>query len=164
MAAGDIWPTLRFRELLMDGSVTLDWDSATVHVLLAGASLTAMVDNTPLADLGYVASASTAIVSVDGSVSGVLIPSLSVTLSSSFVLLKGGGPLTFSSTSSGGGTARFGLIARMTGNTATSPIIAILDLGSARALTGASNSTPLTVTFSGNKVLKFSGTGTPDIA
>jgi hypothetical protein len=160
MAAGDLWPTLRFREMLMDGTVTLDWDSATIHLLLAKASLTAYVDNTHLADLGYLGSVTAEIVEVDGADTGKLIPSLSVTLSSSFVLLKGGA-VTFSSTSSGGGTARFGLLVRMTGTENTSPIIAILDLGADRALTGASNSTPLTVSWTDNKVIKFSGTGTP---
>ena len=162
MAAGDLWPTLRFRELLMDGTVTLDWDSATVHWVLTTASLTAYVDNTHLADLGYLGSVTAEVCECDADDTGKLIPSLSVTLSSSFVLLKGG-PVTFSSTA-GGGTARFALLCRMTGTENSSPIIGILDLGAARALTGASNSTPLIISFTDNKILKFSGTGTPALA
>ena len=160
MSAGDVWPTQRFRELLMDGTVTLDWDSATIHVILMKASLTAYVDNSHLADLGYYGSVTAEEATVDGAAGGKLVPSLSVTLSSSFVLLKGG-PVTFSSTSSGGTTARWALLVRNTGTPATSPIIAILDLGAARALTGASNSTPLIWSPTSNKYIKFSGSGTP---
>lgn len=162
MAAGDVWPTLRFRELLMDGSVTLDWDSTTVHMVLMKASLTAYVDSSHLADLGYYGSVTAEEALCDGAAGGKLVPSLSVTLSDSFVLLKGG-PVTFSSTSTGD-TARFALLIKNTGTPATSPIIAILDLGSARALTGAGNSTPLTWTPTGNKYIKFSGSGTPSLA
>lgn len=159
MAQGDFWPTLRFRELLMDGSVTLDWDSATVHWVLAKDSLTAYVDNTHLADLGYLGSVTAEVAEVDGADTGKLIPSLSVTLSSSFVLLKGGS-CYFSSTATGS-TARWALLVRMTGTENTSPIIGILDLGSDRALTGAGDSTPLTISFTDNKIIKFSGSGTP---
>jgi hypothetical protein len=158
MAAGDLWPTLRFREMIMDGTVSFKW-SATIHWVLAKASLTAYVDNSHLADLGFLGSVTAEVCEVDGGDQGGLIPSLSITLSSSFVLLKGG-PVTFSSTA-GGGTARFALLVHNTGTEATSPIIGILDLGSARALTGATNSTPLTISFTDNKILKFSGTGTP---
>ena len=163
MSAGDVWPTLRFREMLMDGTVTLDWDSCTIHMVLMKASLTAYVDNSHLADLSFYGSVTAEECNVDGADSTRAVPSLSVTLSSSFVLLKGG-PVTFSSTSSGGETARFALLIHNTGTPATSPVIAILDLGEARALTGASNSTPLIWSPTGNKYIKFSGSGTPGLA
>ena len=162
MASGDLWPTLRFREMMVDGTIGgLDWLSATIKLALMKASLTAYVDNSHLADLSYYGSITAEEALVDGAAGGNLLTARSVTTSLSFAIMKCG-PVTFSSTSTGA-TARWGILYRDTGTAATSPIIAILDLGSARALTGASNSTPLTVTFSSSKVLKFSGTGTPDM-
>jgi len=161
MAAGDVWPTQRFREMMMDGTVSFKW-SATIHMVLMKASLTAYVDNSHLADLSFYGSVTAEECQVDGATSAKLIPSLSVTLSDSFVLLKGG-PVTFSSTSTGA-TARYALLIHNTGTPATSPVIAILDLGEARALTGASNSTPLIWSPTDNKFIKISGTGTPALA
>lgn len=164
MSAGDLWPTLRFREMLVDGTVAgLDWLSMTIKLALMKASLTAYVDNSHLADLSYYGSVTAEEATVDGVAGGKLLTTKSVTTSLSFAIMKAGAA-TFSSTSSGGTTARWAILYRDTGTPATSPIIAILDLGSDRALTGASNSTPLTVTFTNSKVLKFSGTGTPALA
>jgi len=162
MSSGDLWPTLRYREMLMDGTVTMDWDSLTIHLALMKASLTAHVDNSHLADLSFYGSITAQECLIDAAAGGKLLTSLSVTLSSSFVILKHGDASTFvASSTSTGDTARFAVLYHNTATPATSPIIAILDLGSARALTGASNSTPLTIYFTNNKVLKFSGTGTP---
>ena len=130
MAAGDFFPTLRFREMLLDGTVGgLDWLSATIHLALMKASLTAYVDNSHLADLSYYGSVTAEEATVDGAAGGKLLTTKSVTLSSSFVILKAGAS-TFSSTSSGGTTARWAILFRNTGTPATSPIIGILDLGS----------------------------------
>ena len=164
MAAGDIFPTLRFREMMMDGTIAgLDWLSATIHLALMKASLTAHVDNSHLADLSYYGSITAQEATVDGAAGGYLLTTKSVTTSSSFCIMKCG-PKTFSSTSVGGTAARWGVFYRNTGTPATSPVIAILDLGADRALTGAGNTTPLTVTFTASKVLKFSGTGTPTLS
>ena len=162
MSSGDLWPTLRYREMLMDGTVTMDWNSQTIYLALMKASLTAHVDANHIADLSFYESISAECALIDGAGGGKALTSLSVTLSSSFVVLKHGDASTFvASSTSTGDTARFAVLYHNTGTSSTSPIIAILDLGSARALTGASNSTPLTIYFTNNKVLKFSGTGTP---
>jgi hypothetical protein len=125
------------------------------------ASLTAYVDASHLADLSYYGSITAEECTVDAATGGKLLTTKSVTLSSSFVEMRAGA-VTFSSTSTGS-TARWAIIFRNTGTPATSPVIAIMDLGADRALTGASNSTPLTITFTGSTVFKFSGTGTPTL-
>jgi len=126
------------------------------------ASLTAIVDNSHLADLLYYSSATAKEALGKFVAGGKIIASRTSTISSSFVVFKAD-PATFSSTTTGD-TARYGLLVMDGASLSSSPVLAILDLGSARALTGAANSTPLTWTPASGKYLKFSGTGTPDLA
>jgi len=162
MAVGDFWPTLRYREMILDGTIAPDLNSQTIHIALMKASLTAYVDNTHLADLSYYGSITAEEALIDGNAGGKALTSCSITLSTSFVVFKHGDASTFvASSTTTGDTARWAIVFHNTGTPATSPIIGILDLGSARALTGGANSTPLSIYFTNLKILKFSGTGTP---
>ena len=99
---------------------------------------------------------------MDAADTGLIIGTKSVTLSGSAVVIKGG--TVVASSTAGGSTARFAVLTLDGANEASTLILGILDLGTARALTGAGNTTPLTISFTDNKILKFRGTGDPSTA
>lgn len=157
MAAGDIYIFAGFHEKLADGTITMDLDSTTVKLALFRASLTAAIG----AGLSYYGSATAQEVTASSGAAyptaGVALTTASVTTSSSFIYYRASN-VTFAQDASGFTNARWGLLYLEKSTPGTSPVMGLLDLGSAQSNVSAA----LNINWAtGRKILKISGTAMP---
>lgn len=147
MAAGDTKVTRSFLDLQADGTVTADFNGGAVKLaLITSAHTPSYTGDNYFASLSALqVTAGTAY--VDG---GAALPGVSVTTSTSMAIFKAT-TLTFATDAAGFATARWGAIYVATGNTATSPVVAWVDLGSDRQNTAG----PLLIYWTNNKIVKW---------
>lgn len=148
MATGDTKVTRSHLELQADGTQVTDFNTDAIKLALLKSTYTPNY-NTDV----YFASLSAQQVTagtayVDG---GKALASLSVTVSGSFAIFRAG-TVSIDTDAAGFSTARWGVIYDYsTGNTATSPVVAVVDLGSDRANTAG----PLLIYWASNKIIKW---------
>ena len=147
MATGDTHAYSKYLENTDNGAAPVDWDSDTMKVALLKSTYTPNYSG----DEFFASISSLQVTAGTAYVAGGKnLASLSVTISGSFVCLKTG-TISFAVDAAGFSTARYAVVYDYIGaSTATSPVVAVMDLGSDRANTAG----PLLIYWTGDKVLK----------
>lgn len=147
MATGDTKVTRTHLDYQADGTAVVDFNTDTIKLMLLKSTYTPnYTGDTYMASLTtYQITTGTAY--VDG---GVTLASKSVTTSGSFAIFRSG-TISIAQDASGFATARWGVIYKSTGSQATSPAIAVVDLGSDRANTAG----PLLIYWTSDKIIKW---------
>lgn len=147
MATGDTKVTRSFLELDADGTAAVDFNSDTVKLMLVKSAHTPNYTT----DV-YASSLTTNQVTVGTAYTagGPTLGACSITVSTSFAIFKCA-TISIDTDAAGFSTARWGAIYKSTGDLATSPVIAWVDLGSDRANTAG----PLLIYWTSNKVVKW---------